>query len=65
MDIAKKFGKYENNKFTEGSYAHKWIKEANLTEDVGKSFTVFGEIISDGVFQHKNYFLMLKMEWKQ
>ena len=50
LDIAKKFGKYEKNKFTEGSYADKWIKEANLTEDVGKSFTVFGEIISDGVF---------------
>ena len=49
LDIAKKFGKYENNEFTEGSYADKWIKEANFSDNVEKSYTVLGEIIVSNI----------------
>ena len=49
LDIAKNFGKYENNEFTEGSYADKWIKEANFSDNVEKSYTVLGEIIVSNI----------------
>ena len=49
LDIAKNFGKYENNEFTEGSYADKWIKEANFSDNVENSYTVLGEIIVSNI----------------
>ena len=49
LDIAKEFGKYENNKFTEGSFAEKWIKEANFSDNIDKSYNVLGELIVSNV----------------
>ena len=49
LDIAKEFGKYENNEFTEGSFADKWIKEANFSDNIDKSFNVLGELIVSNV----------------
>ena len=49
LDIAKEFGKYENNNFTIGSYAEKWIKQAEFSDDVGKSYNVFGQIINSNI----------------
>ena len=45
LDIAKKFGKFENGNFTENSYADKWSKEAGLTNMIEASYNILGQIV--------------------
>ena len=45
LDIVKKFGKYENNKFIEETYADKWIKEANFSDSIEEAYNALGKII--------------------
>ena len=49
FDLAKKFGKYENDDFSEDSYASNWMKEAYFTDSVEKSYNVLGDIIVSNV----------------
>ena len=49
LDIAKKFGKYENNKFIEETYADKWIKEADFSDSIEETYNVLGKIIVSNV----------------
>ena len=52
LDIAKDFGKYDNDKniFTNNSYADKWIKEAGITDKVEKTYNALGEVIHGETF---------------
>ena len=45
LDIAKKFGKFENNKFIEETYADKWIKEADFSDSIEETYNTLGKII--------------------
>ena len=49
LDIAKKFGKYENNNFTEDSYASKWIEQCEFTDNVEKTYNVLGELLISNI----------------
>ena len=46
FDIANDYGKYiSGNSFTSGSYADKWVKEAEITNDVNECYNKLGLII--------------------
>ena len=45
LDVAKKFGKYENNNFIKDSYASKWIEQCEFTDNVEKAYTALGELL--------------------
>ena len=47
LDIAKKFGKFENGNFREGDYAFKWMERTDISNDLENSNNVFSEIIED------------------
>mgnify|MGYP006873039110 CR=1 FL=1 len=49
LDFAKEFGVFENDNFTDGSFADKWSKEAILTNKVEDSYNIFGQLIIGNV----------------
>ena len=50
LDIAKKFGKFENGNFSEGDYAFKWMENTRISNDLESSNTLFKTIIYSEVF---------------
>ena len=47
LDIAYKFGTQENDAtFTSGSYAEKWVKEAEITDYVSDCYTKLGNVLT-------------------
>ena len=49
LDLANKFGVYETDHFTYGSYADKWSQQSMLTNKVEASYNALGLIIREGV----------------
>ena len=49
LDLANKFGVYETDHFTYGSYADKWSQEAMLTDTVQASYNALGIVIATNV----------------
>ena len=49
LDLANKFGVYETDHFTYGSYADKWSQEAMLTDKVQASYNALGVITATNV----------------
>ena len=45
LDIAKKFGKFENDDFSEGDYAFKWMESTRISNDLESSNILFSGII--------------------
>ena len=65
LDIAEKFGEYNNGNFTEGSYADKWKKQA-ISKSVENSYNELGNIIRDflntNLENAKNYIIDLERD---
>ena len=49
LDLANKFGVYETDHFTYGSYTDKWSQEAMLTDKVQTSYNALGVIMATNV----------------
>ena len=45
LDIAYQFGQVDGDTFTSGSYAEKWVKEAEITEDVSECYNKLGQVL--------------------